>query len=341
MMTIKRDSQPYRDIESFEDYELTKCCMYEMAIRSEWFNEQLQDIVDLYGDYTAEEETVVDLDAESLLDVISTSSAYSTIMDKCIGLGLHKHIGYPTTQSELGKRVQNIYRSLTNTPKHTSIDNSDVFIERIPAENKTYITRYVQQEACSIQNIFSIDSWLIKDDIEPGIYEGDNTVKAKEILNDLASNDFMRLIKKDISINSNFKRPYLSALAMEGLNASVTLDFSLPKHELLSYISHIKDSLDEYPSIVPPIDLLNKELSEVFTIAPLEKKKGSKQHKRATMFYIYDAFKAGMKQSDIKIEISYYNGGNTDERTIKEYHRVMKEFIDEGKFKHLTRFITL
>ncbi len=315
--------------------------MYEMAIRSPWFEAQLQEIIDLNEKYNSESDNIIEIN-ENIFEEITQPSIFSTLMAKITGLGLHEYIGYPIEKTQKMKAVLEIYDTIKKSKEsHSDPYNSDTTIMRVPTEKKTYITRYLKREGCTIENTFTIDAWLLNNDIEPGFFNGDGNLKAKEILGDLMQRDLMGLVNKEISIQQKFNRPHLRLFQMYGLMTSISLDFSLPKHELLSYISLMKDYLDEDPSLVAPVELLDKELTDLFTFSLLENKKGQKQIKLATMFYIYDAFKQGMKQSQIKQEVSYYNGANIDERTIKEYHTIMKTLIDEEKYKYLTRFITL
>jgi len=341
MHEIKRNSQPYIEIESFEDYELTYCCMYEMAIRSPWFERELQEIINLYEKYDPDADDIIEID-ENILDEITKPSTFATLVDKILGLGLPSYTSFIMKKMPKVQTVLEICNVL-GIPKNLSKDSHDAhtMIERVPAEHKTYIKRHLSLSCCDIVNTFIIDEWLLRNDVSPGLFKGDGTLKAKEILNDLQERDLMGLIRKEISTYPKMNRPYLKLFQMHGLQVSVNLDFSLPKHELLSYISLMKDHLDEESSFVSPVELLDKELTDLFSFPLLENKKGQKQFKLATMFYIYDAFKQGMKQSQIKQEISYYNGANIDERTIKGYYTITKTLIDDEKFKYLTRFIIL
>jgi len=338
---ISRKAKPYREIELFEDYELTYCCMYEMAIRSPWFDAQLQEIIDLYEKYDPDSDNIIEIN-ENVFNGITEPSIYSLLMDKVSSLGLREYIGYPLKGTQKLNDVLEIVKTLDDEElPYINSHDSYTTLERVTTEKKTYIRRYLERDGCSIENNFAIDEWLLKNDIEPGFFHGNGSLKAKEILADLMQRDLMGMVNKNISIHQKLKRPYLKLFQMHGLMTSIDLDFSLPKHELLSYVSLIKDHLDADYSIVAPVELLDKELTELFSFSLLENKKGQKQIKLATMFYIYDAFKQGMKQSQIKQEVSYYNGANIDERTIKGYYNIMKKLIDEENYKHLTRFIEL
>lgn len=315
--------------------------MYEMAIRSPWFDAELQEIIDLYEKYDPNADNIIEIN-ENIFDAITEPSIYSLLMDKITSLGLREYIGYPISGTQKINSVIEIIETIDR--QKISLNNSHdsyTTLERVPTEKKTYITRYLNRDGCNIENNFAIDEWLLKNNIEPGFFDGDGSSKAKEILSDLMQRDLMGMVNKNISIRQNFKRPYLKLFQMHGLMTSIDLDLSLPKHELLSYISLIKDHLDKDPSFVAPVELLDKELTELFSFSLLDNKKGQKQIKLATMFYIYDAFKQGMKQSQIKQEVSYYNGANIDERTIKGYYNLMKKLIDEENYRHLTRFIVL
>lgn len=341
MNKISRKAKPYREIELFEDYELTYCCMYEMAIRSPWFDAQLQEIIDLYEKYDPDSDNIIEIN-ENVFNGITEPSIYSLLMDKVSSLGLREYIGYPLKGTQKLNDVLEIVKTLDDEElPYINSHDSYTTLERVTTEKKTYIRRYLERDGCSIENNFAIDEWLLKNDIEPGFFHGNGSLKAKEILADLMQRDLMGMVNKNISIHQKLKRPYLKLFQMHGLMTSIDLDFSLPKHELLSYVSLIKDHLDADYSIVAPVELLDKELTELFSFSLLENKKGQKQIKLATMFYIYDAFKQGMKQSQIKQEVSYYNGANIDERTIKGYYNIMKKLIDEENYKHLTRFIEL
>ncbi len=326
MMKITRNNKTYRDIEAFEDYELTQCCIYEMAARSSWYEEQLQDIINLYTEYKQE--------TEHEFKVPSTSSI---LLGKILNLGIHTYV-YPSDKSQ---EVYKIY-SIIREKYPTDHSKSQTHITRVAEEERTYIHRYIVSNGFTIDNTFEIDEWLLENHIDVGFYRGDTPSKAKEMLNELITTNKILKTNLKTNITPDFSRPTLSFNTFEARTASVQLDFSLSKHELLSYVSHIKDELDtQEKPILSPVELLNAELSEIFTPDQLNHKEGHKQVTLATMFYIYDAFNTGMKQSEIKREVSNYNNANIDERTIKKYRNLMIDFIDKEKFKQITSSILL
>ncbi len=342
MMKITRNDQLYRDIESFEEYELTQCSIYEMAIRSKWYDTELQKIIDLYSLHTEEKE-----------DPIEVASNSTKIIDTGFNLGLDKYTEHPLLQTEIGIEACQIFTTLHK--RRTLSNKQETFIHHIAEEHKVQIMQSIDLNGFTLHSTMQFEDH----NLHPSIAQLEqqrfgNSPEGKQLYNEIATSITKKLLKEmydagdmhlfstDIHIAPNFHRPQLSFRSIQERMASITLDFSLPKHELLEYISYIKDEFDEQEQIsISPIALLDKEISEIFDVAQLQQAKGQKQITLATMFYVYDAFKGGMKQSEIKREVSYYNNANIDERTIKKYRNLMIDFIDEEKFKQITSSILL
>lgn len=341
---IKRDAQIYKDIESFRDYEFTYCCIFEMAIRSSWYASEVKKLIEMYKKLypfpiiTTKQQWEV---AQSALKGYSITSP-SPLVDKFRNLGISKGtLKFLENHVVNHKEIMDIYSRLSkeSTPKK-EINGGIEIKERgvsLSHYQKTYITRQIDRKCYSIKNKFEIDDPLLSECISPGFYTGEKGFdKAKEVLQPILEKNRLHDIKLDTTIYPKMSRPMLKFKSLEDRQVSLSLNFALPKYQLVDYIERIKDDLDSQEWLTPsPMDLFGEELSELLTLEQLEHKKGSKQITMATMFYIYDAFKLGMKQSQIKLNISYYNDVNIDERTIKKYHAVMKKYIDCELFKNL------
>ena len=281
MSKLKRSDRIYKEIESFEDYELTNCIAYEMAIRNDEIIKFLKKRRQL--------EKKTKFTEDELLNLID---------DK-------KLISY-------GFRYPNLFYLMKRYNKNK------VFFNRYEILGQQ-ITRYINGE----QKLYT-------------------NYSKKEQLRDV-----------EVILEANFKRPKL--IFENAKKAKVELNLSLPKNELIAYISKIKDDFDKDNSIVKtPLELLGEEFKKADTLVCNDKGKCfdsrailTKQQKMADMFYIYDALKEGFTQRKIQNEIyNYYadNGIETktmDAKTLKRYKEIAVDYIDNMRYKELVTGIKL
>lgn len=244
----ERTDLKYSYIENYEDYELTHCIVYEMAIRIEQVKQLLDKIEYLtvlkceilnqpYVSSNPDSISVEEKKQYSRLGIFHINE----ILDECSRELVEKYCIYPdhnnseTTNHNGYVLIKNILSNTTEEAKYS------------------YISNQVKNEGFTVSQ---------------GIYKDDNTY--------------------DISyINTNFKR-----YVHDTNQTYVALNFSLPKDELISYISNIKDQYDTKNSIIKnPLELLGQELSKAEK--PKSAKKFPKHRKSAfaDAFYIYDLYK--------------------------------------------------
>ena len=175
----------------------------------------------------------------------------------------------------------------------------------------------------------------------------------RKLLADLPANDLAQYlhnhpyqaISKFVAIESNFSRPTVKN--QHSKIADISINLSLPIKDIVAYIAEIKKEFDRNINLVKsPLDLaLGDFSSEQENILDISSHM-SKQMKLANMFFIYDAFNAGYKTSYIKQEIDNYfysekmenfvdikkSANGFDPKTIRKYHQLACEYINDKKY---------
>ena len=162
-------------------------------------------------------------------------------------------------------------------------------------------------------------------------------------------------IKGEISINMSnkivakldiaYSRPKMTIKNISKVT-KLEINLSLPKKDLLDYISKIKDEVDE--KIKSPAETLGVKLEKADNLICDSKGKCfdsrktlSKQEKVADMFYIYDCLELGMTQRKIQNEVyNYYANKGKEDRTLdagtlRKYRSIAIDYIDNMKYKEL------
>lgn len=156
-------------------------------------------------------------------------------------------------------------------------------------------------------------------------------------------------------IFQEFSRPLLKAPPKIDKTIDIcNLNISLPKHELIAYITTIKTQYDESHGIVKtPFENVFGEFNE----SNLDRKHGFSALDWADALFIYDYWKLYRKEklkgdiiSDIKIELSHYHrqcGSSwrkgkdplrddyVNEKTTSNYLNMMIDYIDNLHYKEL------
>lgn len=199
----------------------------------------------------------------------------------------------------------------------------------------------------------------IYDDIGPRMYiehphyKNYNTYDINDLKEAYAlkDKDIFYSLKSKSKITENFKRPKIDISIEEEKTSNIKLEIDLnkPIEEIIAYVKHIKEDISNDKNIVKaPIELLGIKLqksdsSGAKVVLP-------KQKKLATMFYIYDSLKAGMKKSEIIDEIYNYDLDTKedskkvkrlDRHTLNTYQNIAIDYIDNQKYKELLTGIKL
>ncbi len=278
----QRDDLIYKEIEEFQDYELTNCVAYEMAIRNEILIRILDDYLDtkdelIFGEDEKEYKLLNDYGFEGSSLFCYRISSFSSC-----------RINY-------------------NSGMISANYSDGILFDK----NKN-------------NNIYLVDNVLI------------NTSYENNQNNEINIIENMNINKNYIpSIHFGYARPLLKFKKNKIFNTEINLN--LPKEELISYISKIKDEYDKDNSIIKtPLELLGETLEKSDNKKTPKKPKASVY---ADWFYIYDYWKYEKTQEktdkDIFVALEVENDVPYKEDMLRKIRDKMKYFIDDLGYKEL------
>jgi type I restriction enzyme M protein len=295
-----REDIKYKDIENFKAYELSYCIANEMAIRNKTIEKQIRKFYYL-------ENLVPELSFTKLTKKIDNSYIANNLKNKYLISVYHCEINYfgELSSIEYSKDKQNDLFGYNEVP----IDS--LLKRRLHLNNN---------EKNELETYQKIDFKNIMSDRNP-----DGFKLSQEYNNDEEG--------YYSSIIPDFHRKLIDPNLV-----SVPLNFSLPKEELIAYISHIKDSL------FPDEQKINKS-KQILTVSELLNKERYKDHKKSRRYpakvkaskiadylYIYDYVTERIKQlgkpflaDKEKIYVNFY----------EKYKEIKKEFLNNINLKHL------
>lgn len=268
----QRSDLIYKEIEEFQDYELTNCIAYEMMIRTDndyhvvsnksyvykidkiklsdinlfGFQNLLQVVEKLYPKYIEDTK-------ERAFDIFFRNSLFK-----------QKEItGYLNEKDFENENLKEIYRQDFNQGKRFYTNN-------ILDDLEYFIEYYLNNDDEFFNNIY------IPTLLEPYLLDKNNCkaiIKEQKILRK------MKLPSSRPESNFNIQKSCL-----------LEINLNLPKEELIAYISKIKDEYDKDNSIIKtPLEILGETLeNENIDMKNLPKRDIKKIY--ADMFYIYDYF---------------------------------------------------
>ncbi|MFK5937080.1 MAG: hypothetical protein QM497_01675 [Sulfurimonas sp.] len=360
----KRSDTIYKEIEEFEDYELTQCVAYEMAIRNEYNLKLLDEIVGIYTN-NKEEDMYANINFEDkhqnkqlrILYKINSSEIipFASNLEYFGGSGLDYQDSIFNDNliffedNRIHKIIYDIINDITiaedgNKKRGLLSENTRVICDDILNEN--ILEKRIFREGYFIRTSMSeSQDYAFAQNLEDE-YELSSVEDWKNYLEDGAVE-----LKSTNEIISNFKRPKLK-IHNTLLNKFPTLkvDLSKPLKEIIAYISHVKKDIEINNIIKAPIELIGEKLQKADNLMCNDKGKCfdsrtilSKQQKIADMFYIYDCKKVKMTQRKIQNEVyNYYadtdiNTSQTlDAKTLKKYLDISIEYIDKRRYRELS-----
>lgn len=272
----KRNDKNFKEIEEFGYYELTNCIAYEMAIRNDNIKEAIEKSViiknekncifkdkKLHGlenyfdniivrkDEKEKKVDYIELLQEHGFDYFELLQHILQSKESFLYTDLHNHNLEDILDKYELDLVCTIERTVWNSIEYTNVEND------IIETNEEFLTKYLT----------SLD-WVF-------------TEPSEEIIKDALKR------KQKINIINHFSRPTLKPKGTKSL--SIDINPSIPKDEILAYISKIKDEYDKDNSkIQSPLELLGENLEK-------SDNKISKK-KLADKFFVYDYVKMRLKQ---------------------------------------------
>jgi hypothetical protein len=304
MIELNRDDKQYLAVENFEDYELTYCMAYEMAIRND---EVIKTIFSFYNNY-------VNHDVNNCGDILNTDCFQKSDIDSQrlmeffinpLQLYLNYHFFKPI-----------------NEDIQENKDN-EWFSEKI---NYLLFTPFVKP--------------FYRSDIVENVklVEYKTTKFYTSFVSHLMNDDKKTMTIHHNSITPNYSRPLLPSFD-EIKERNLKLNLALPINELVDFVQKLKKDYDRDHSFFGTVKELIGESSQ----EKAEKMDNSlsSQMKLADMLYIYDCLKLDYSKSDIKTDITVYYRSkgiktrNLHHSTFTKYQKIMTDYIDNFRYKEL------
>ncbi len=369
----KRSDEIYKEIESFEDYELTQCVAYEMAIR----HDEVKNLFDL-----------IDIDLELLtedLKLYKNNIKINEIYDK--SLEEYDRL-YQKAEGDMGIRDElNIPDLYDMFLFHCKVVDIKGYVETLISKfwiRSFYIDDIVEEiKHRNIKNKFYLLNKQTKFLKELGVMTHFQSIVSSEDGRAVITDDIVfylsmdideihplggsigidKLKSKQIDINktmifNNLKRLITPKIFDKTIDVKLNLNF--PKNELIAYIKKLKDVYDEDRNIIrTSMQVLGDDLQSADNLICPDKGKCfdsrtilSKQQRLADMFFLYDYLKHNeVLASDtisakykrvIQNEVfNYYKDENNTEtkildiKTMKKYKNIAIDYIDNMRYKEL------
>ncbi|MDF1877005.1 hypothetical protein JHD47_04155 [Sulfurimonas sp. SAG-AH-194-L11] len=363
---LLRSDDIYKEVEEFKDYELTQCIAYEMAIRNKDNLEEIDTIAEYYKDNKEA------INEEYLKNAIEKTKEYLKV---CWLISKSELIPFISLDSMF-------YDESTN--EEYFIENLSVFedtrIDKIIYQLISDMTGYEDGnkkrglsseeprvieddlldtnslEKRTFRNGYTIET-IVSERIEHAIIPLSENEECDDNKGLSSANDWKiyyenggESIHSSYKILDNFKRPKLKCnQSIERKYPSLEIDLTKPLKEILAYITHIKNDIDNNDILKAPLEILGEELKKADNLICDSKGKCfdsrtflTKQQKLADMFYIYDGLQAGMTQRKIQsIVYNYYEDERNDINqtldinTLIKYNKIAKEYIDKKRYREL------
>ena len=309
MDKIERNHKQYLAVEKFEDYELTYCMAYEMAIRND---EVIKTIYSFYNNYVNDD--IYDIrfifDTDAFKKCKEDSQKLMSFYLNPLSLYLDYHL------------FKNINKDIEELKKEDIKNNNDFFSHGLrwilftPYSEPTYSKDYVPNKK------------LVEEKI---------TKRYRSFISHLANEDKGSFTIHHNSITPRYSRP-LEPWFNEIKERNLVLNLALPTHELVDFVTKLKKDYDRDHSFFKTV----KELEgDSFKRADKRDGRLSSQTKLADMLYIYDCLKLNHSKADIKVDITIYyrlkgiKTRNLHTKTLDDYQEIMIEYIDNFKYKEL------
>ena len=309
----QRDDLIYKEIEEFQDYELTNCVAYEMAIRNKEFKNLLNDVELIRKNYFK----VAKMYAETKTakyNLKTSEDVINIVKDKIDDFMEFR-------KNKIRDKLSEIYKkfglALFDTTNNSVLDD----IKDVHFRTKGSLQNMLEfkEENKDGQLEFLSTNYNLKLDLP-------KEVSRKEVSR-------IEYVKNNLMIVTS--RPKIDSDKSHIIE--MKLNLNLPKEELIAYLSKIKDDFDKDNSIIKtPLELLGE------TLEKSDNKKTPKKPKAfvyADLFYIYDYWKyektQGKTDKDIFVALEVENNVHYKEDMLRKIRDKMKYFIDDLGYKEL------
>ena len=313
MNEIKRSDRQYVEIEEFADYELTQCIAYEMAFRNQKNIIKINDIIDYYRKHRTKIDNIIlgklqeppmFLRRRSSRKNLSCTRSLSTLNYMITGIDfLDKNYKEKRLDSEFLDILEKVsyYKSYSSNHEEMVIDDGGVCTEVIKVE---YYSGY-KLEMSFVPLM------------PPDPMSGAETQLPHDYTFDMAKDDAFEIhkefeikLKGKRQVTEELKRPKIDISGLDTTDTFLEVNLNKPLKEIIAYIEHIKNDMEDNSLLKAPIEDLGEILEKVDT--KLSKKK------LADKFFVYDYVKARLE------EIEEIN---------KETHKAFNKEVEQIKNK--------
>jgi hypothetical protein len=338
---IPRNDEKYTEIDSFEEYELTPCIAYEMAIR----NNNVKKLLNRYKKIS----TMLE-DEQFILNIHMSKNLFSFMYgyedSKEIDKEYLKYEKlYEQKQATYKKLIKEDYKKFIDdyidmcTELHTTtlVDLQKMIEDELINDYLIYPEGYCRdiphaQEAIECEEITNKRKQenievINNDNADDGLCIRYEKVTYKEFI----KYQSIYMQNNEYFINNiipNFKRQ-----VNDQSQLILPINFSLPLNEIVEYITKIKEQINPKT----PFELLGKELEKADDLTSLEQIQIDCPSKRLSdILYVYDMKQKGYSNTDIINEVDGYHGKSAYLRLyLDKYYEIAQKYIDNEKYKEL------
>lgn len=308
MIELKRDDSQYLAVEKFEDYELTYCMAYEMAIRND---EVIKTIYSFYNNYINDDiYNCYILSTDNFKKCTEDSNKLMEFLLSPLELYLDYHL-FKNINDDI-KAFNDYYSEYENEYPRDRLKH----ILFTPFTKPTNFKEYIPNEK------------LVEEKI---------TKRYRSFISHLINDDKKSFTIHHNSITPRYSRP-LSPWFNEIKERNLVLNLALPTKELVDFVKKVKLDYEHDHSFFGTLKELEGNTLER---ADSRNSRLSNQEKLADMLYIYDCLKLGYSQRKIQYKLYNYYADKGKEtktfssETINNYNKIATDYIDNQQYKTL------
>ncbi len=285
----------YDEIREFQDYELTQCIIYELAIRNPRYKKEVKYVMKFYSKYKTNIDYALQMKSSDIprekmkhygklieiqryianietipFDVHGTEISYRDtktygedfyqLLDTIMQYNLKKYTNRRNKKKLINEINISTHEGFQVTTTIQSIDKSNFFIEN-KKKSLSFVRKYLDYDKSSIIR---------------------KRLHSKNVL-----------VSQSI-VHEKFKRPKLRFNNNTTKDVIVEIDLSRPNKEIYAYIKHLKKNLNDNNKIITPTELLASLFEPEDKVAIDNEEKfsaDSKVDKFVEKLFIYDLIK--------------------------------------------------
>lgn len=306
----------YAEIETFQDYELTQCIVYELAIRNPRYKEEIDYVNEFYSTYQNEIDFSIKNRGKAIAkEKRKNHSKFLELKRLITNIEVipFNFNDYTLEYKDVKKFGEKFYTLL------------DLIMENQPKKDNSGTILKNKKKLIDKTDIHEEEGFWVETKIEsvghPVFYipvETDNksTIRsaknpkgffeiAKKYNEDTTSGTVSKRLKRrdvlisKMRIHEKFKRPKLRLNSNTTKHVLADIDLSRPEKEIYAYIKHLKEALRDNSELITPMELLAFlfEPEDEVCIDNEKKLKAPKASMFAERLFVYDYITTKIKNN--------------------------------------------